>query len=140
MKAPILETIYVKKVFEENPDLSWLNQDYFADHYTGKEAYMNVSQELNEKYKAEDAERLRRFEAGNWYSLGIVATADIKLRYKGIVFVHEMQESIWGICSDDQEGIDRNIQEQVDIIKHQASLKGIAISPNVQVIIKEIEQ
>ena len=135
MKAPILEKIYVTKYVDDSPDLSWLKQDYFADHYVGKEAYMNVSHELNEEYKARDAERLRAYYNDEWCMLGIVAKAWITLHYKGLAFQHEFNESVWGVESDSEEYIKTIIQEQVDILTHQAQLQGIQVSPNLQVIV-----
>jgi len=137
MKAPILEKIYVTKYVDSNPDLSYLKQDYFADHYTGKEAYMNVTQEQNEKYKAQDAKRLEAYYNDEWSMLGIVAKSWIQLFHKGLLFEHEFSESVWGVESDNEEYVKSIIQEQVDIITHQASLKGIQISPNLEVIVNE---
>ena len=137
LEAPILERIDVERHYENSPDLSWLKQDYFCDKYTGKEAYMNVSHELNEEYKARDAERLRAYYNDEWCMLGIVAKAWITLHHKGLAFQHEFNESVWGVESDSEEHIKNMIQEQVDILTHQAQLNGIVVSPNLQVIINE---
>lgn len=137
MKAPILEKIYVTKYVDNSPDLSYLKQDYFADHYTGKEAYMNVSHELNEKYKAQDAKRLESYYNGDWIFLGIVAKAWIDIHHKGLVFTHEFNESVWGVESFNEEYVKQMIQEQVDILTHQASLNGIQISPKLEIIVNE---
>ncbi len=137
----MLQEIFVTKYIDTNPDLSYLKQDYFADHYKGEEAYMNVSHELNEKYKAQDAERLQAYYNGHWCMLGIVAKAWIQLHHKGLVFEHEFNESVWGVESDSEEYVKQIIQEQVDILTHQAQLKGIPVSPNLKVIInKEIKE
>jgi hypothetical protein len=137
VKAPILESITINRYLDSQPDLSYMKQDYFADHYTGKEAYMNVTQELNEKYKAQDAERLRKYNLGLWFFMGIEAVADINLRYKGMQFTHNISESIWGVESDSEEYVKMVQQEQIDIIKHQCALKGIGVSLNLKVIINE---
>jgi hypothetical protein len=130
---PVLEKIYMTHHIDENPDLSWLNQDYFNDN----PEYPLCSMEDNLKYRAEDAERLRQYEYGYWVSIGIVAHAEISITYNGLKFYHEFKSSIWGICSDDPEGIKRNQQEQIEEIKSEARDKGIPISQYLEVIIDE---
>ena len=134
IEAPILEKIYVTRYLDENPDLSFLNQDYFNDD----PKYPSCTQEENEKYKAEDADRLRRYEAGYWYSLGVGAKAYINTPLGNMVVQAELDTGVtFGIASDDSEGIDMYYEEKSQEIISQCLDNKIRISPYLEIIINE---
>ena len=70
---PFIRSIRVKHIYEENPDLSFLKQDYFNDN----PEYPLCSQEDNEKYQAQDKARLKAYENDMWCMMGIVAETEI---------------------------------------------------------------
>ena len=133
IEAPILEEINVTRHYEDSPDLSFLKQDYFADHYTGEEAYMNVSQELNEKYKAQDAERLADFENDRWCMLWLKVVGHVSVNVNGESFSTELFDTLSGIESDSPDYIAENERDMVMGIIHEAHNKKFRISAFLQV-------
>lgn len=103
-----LESISKEFIIDESPDLSYLEQDY--EDCTKQEAI---------KHKAQDENRLQRYNDGYWHMIGIKAKA--KIRINGI-FETVTSGGLWGIESDsDQKYFDEVFEEQkselIDMLK-----------------------
>lgn len=92
-----IERVYVESVYDEQPDLSWLEQDYNDPSITPEEAT---------RYRAEDAARLDAFHRGDWYMVGVRLAADVRLVRPGRVdkIIRLTTPGIWGIESDSDVG------------------------------------
>lgn len=90
--APIkVDSIRIEHLIDENPDVSWLEQDY-SDCTPADQA----------KYRAQDAERLAAFNRGDWYCIGIRAKAVVSYPCgNGSRRLETFTSSgLWGIESD----------------------------------------
>jgi len=123
---PCLEKIYVTKHIDDNPDLSWLEQEY-----------EDCTPEERAKNKAMDAKLIRDYNNGLWVSIGIVVKANITLKYLGLEFTHEFHYSIWGISSNDDYAIKEYQDEYVRCIIQECRDKDIPVSQYLEVVVNE---
>jgi len=131
IEQPVLEKIYVHLHIDTDPDLSYLQQDYFNDD----PKYPSCTMEENLKYKEQDAQLLRAYERGEWCMLGVVAVGNVHVTVNGLEFEHEFNASVWGVQSNDNDGIDMYIKEHIAEIKRDCKDKGVKVSKDLQVII-----
>jgi hypothetical protein len=137
LEAPILERIDVERHHDDSPDLSWLKQDYFADHYTGEEAYLNVTQEENEKYKAQDAERLRAYYNDEWSMLWLKVVGYVSANVNGESFSTTLFDTLGGIEDDAPDYIAENERDMINGIIYEAHHKKFRISAFLEINIHE---
>lgn len=84
--------IHVYTTYDEDPDLSYLEQDY--DDCTPKE---------QAKYQKQDRERLEAYRRGDWCMLGVCCDISIKTKTNWVVPTVVGRSSIWGVESDSGE-------------------------------------
>lgn len=85
-------TVIVKRVLDDDPDLSWLTQDY---EDCGEDAA---------KYREQDRERLDAYDRGEWYMLGVCVEIRKQTTTKWANGGLEVgRASVWGIESDSGE-------------------------------------
>ena len=96
-RKPRVTVTFSRQEMDDNDgDTSWLTQDY-ADV---------ADPEERQRYKDQDAARLKAYRAGDWHFIGIRAKALIRVdRYSGktlnYTVFHEMTSpGLWGIESD----------------------------------------
>ena len=91
---PTLVKAFVRLYDDEDPDISYLRQDY-AD----------CSPEEAEKYKAQDAERLQGLRDGQWgfYGIRIEATFLVPIGNGSSKWEGISSGGLWGIESDSDE-------------------------------------
>jgi hypothetical protein len=133
VKAPVLETIVVTKSQDDIQDISYLKQDYFNDN----PKYPLCTQEENEKYKAQNAERLRAYYNDQWTMICISATGYAELISNNQTFTTELGDSISGVESDYEQGIKDYQNEFIYNILVECRQKKIKIAPNLKLIVKE---
>ncbi len=86
-------TVIVRRVFDEDPDLSWLKQEY-KDEKPKDRA----------KYRAQDAERLKAYHRGDWHMLGIMVEIRKQTKTNWANGGLEVgRASVWGFESDSDE-------------------------------------
>ena len=105
--------IVLKRMYDEDPDLSFLEQDY-----TDKD----VTEEENKKYQERDRQRLEAFRNEEWNMIGIKAEAIIHIdngRWKNSKGesagwqIHKISSGgLWNIESDGSEEYFKEIEEQ----------------------------
>lgn len=114
MRQAILKEIKVKRIADEDPDLSYLEQ------------YENPKDEEEEKYYQQDQERLSKY-GYEWEMVGIKAVAIVYIPFevftgKGKEINYKIQEidsgGLWGIETDsDEEYIQEIEQQQIEELK-----------------------
>lgn len=103
-------TIQVQRILDEDPNLSYLTQDYGDD----KDAA---------KYKAQDAMRLRDYNKGEWYMLGISVEISKRTATNWAKPPVVGRASVWGFESDSDESFlkveeDNIISEAFKDVQH----------------------
>ena len=109
-----INKITIVHKYDQDTDLSYLKQDYFNDDPT-KGAL--VTQEENQKYKAQDKARLERYESGELYDIGIYAIAEIIINE---TIQHIRSGGLWGVQCDSEEGYFKEVEsDELDNLKTQ---------------------
>ncbi len=99
-----IRSIAVERLTDEDPDLSHLKQSYNEPSITSAEA---------EKYKIQDDKRLDAYDRGDWYMMGVRATADVAITPKGSsagTLVTISSGGLWGIESDSGESYFKDVE------------------------------
>jgi hypothetical protein len=130
-KKPYIHTIKVIHEYDQDPDLSYLQQDYYNDN----PKYPLCSKEDNEKYKQQDKERLEDYYKNYWWMIGIYAQTEILIPYANNIFqtIPIRSPSIWGVESDakdiQKDYDDEKIMELKELLKklHVRIPKGVEI-------------
>src|SRR5215217_4394240 len=111
--TPYISEIIVEFIQESNPDLSFLEQDY-----------NDVEDEQErQKYVEEDKKILEDYNNQQWYMMGIMAKACIKMDYIGYPsnytqHIGELHSGgIWGISSLDNNLINEEKERQIKELK-----------------------
>lgn len=126
---PFIRRIRVKHIFEDNPDLSFLKQNYFNDN----PKYPLCSQADNEKYQAQDKKRLEAYDNNEWCMMGIVAETDILVPQHTVPpsyrIVPITSGGIWGNESDaDWHDVE---DEQIADLKDLCKTFNVEVPDNV---------
>lgn len=95
--------VIVKRILDEDPDTSYLTREYTEE-----------SPEDRANYKAQDAERLKGLQRGNWHFIGI--TIEVRKQTKtqwanGGLEVG--RASVWGYESDSEEAFLKSEEESL---------------------------
>jgi hypothetical protein len=121
---PYIENIRIRHVVDENPELSYLEQEY-----------KDCTPEENEKYKKQDKERLDNYGT-TWYQMGIYVEADI-LVPKGdnvVQIIPIKSGGLWGIDSDnDPEEFEHIEAEEIRDIKDTLAQLNIEVPKDVEI-------
>ena len=100
-----IDKITVKRETDDNPDLSFLKQDY-AEVKNEKE---------RQKYLKQDEDRLVAYDRGDWYMIGIVAEAEVSypIDAQGNRRIEWFKSGgLWGIESDSDEKYIKEVEEE----------------------------
>jgi hypothetical protein len=89
--------VFIESVYDDSPDLSWLEQDY--NDVPADEALL---------YRTQDAERLAAYRRNDWYMIGVRLAAEITLTSNNKVPNPSWRTStlklttpgVWGVESD----------------------------------------
>lgn len=103
-------------IHDENPDLSYLEQEYEGE--TPSHAA---------KYRQQDARRMRAYSRGDWHVVGIRAKVDILIPAGGNSFAMYTLSSpgLWGVESDSGEKyLEEVYQEQLEELKSHLKALG----------------
>ncbi len=96
-------TVIVKRIFDTDPDLSYLEQDYYED-----------TPEDRAKYRKQDAERLKAYNRGNWHMLGIAVEIRKQTSSNWANGGLEVgRASVWGFESDSDESFLKSEEENI---------------------------
>jgi hypothetical protein len=102
---------------DDYPDLSWLEQDYEGEPDA-------------ELYKAQDKRRLDAYHNGEWYMVGVYATAEVIREFPNGGYQHvatARSGGLWGIESDSDPEYFKSVgDEQLDELKDILADMGIA--------------
>ena len=92
---PVLDLVTISLLFDADPDLSYLAQDYAEDDITPME---------QARYQRQDRERLAAYRRGEWYMVGVRADAIILIPRGGSTWQLQTIRSggLWGIESDSE--------------------------------------
>jgi len=108
--APLrVDSIALKWEHDDNPDLSWLEQDY-SDCSPAEAA----------KYRQQDKDRLAAYNRGDWYMQGCFAVAEVSYSIgQGSRRIEKFTSgALWGIESDCGDDYRKQVeQEQLDDLK-----------------------
>lgn len=127
--------ITIKHKLDENPDLSYLEQDFKEDK--------SITEKERQKMVKQNKERLDAYNNGQWCAIGIFARANIEIPLprdeSGNRIIQEIRSGgLWGIESDSpREYIEEIEKEQVEELKDILKSLGVKVPKNVNVIKKE---
>ena len=130
MNKPYIKEIIIKHIIDNNPDLSYLQQDYKDE---------NVTNEENEKYQKQDKQRLDDYYKGNWHMIGIKASTDLWVDYNGYsqIIGNIHSGGLWGNESDFSDDIKDIDKEQLEELKDILNGLEIEIKENITIRIDE---
>jgi hypothetical protein len=111
-----IEAVRAEILWDHNPDVSWLEQ-----------SYEDVPDDAErERYLAQDAERLAKFHAGDWWMVGVRLAADIEVPEEKMS-EHDFRQAqtltittpgTWGVESDSGEDYFRELAgDELDMLK-----------------------
>jgi hypothetical protein len=102
-----INKIIIKQMYDTDPDLSYLQQDYTSKEVSAKE---------NRMYQAQDKKRLEAYYNDEWHMTGVKAVAEIHIikdNWTEVINVDSF--GLWGIESDSgEEYIKEVAQEQIE--------------------------
>ena len=124
--------IKVRYILDDNPDLSYLEQDYKSD---------GLTESQRQKYLAQDKQRLKNYYDGNWSAIGIKAEAQIQILNNPSSWILQTIHSggLWGIESDSTKSYLEEVeQEEISELKHILRKLNVQISKDHPIeVIKE---
>lgn len=127
-----IDKITVKRETDDNPDLSFLQQDY-AEVKNEKE---------RQKYLKQDKDRLEAYNRDEWYMMGIVAEAEVSypMDAQGNRRIERFSSGgLWGIDSDSDEKYIKEVEEeQLDDLKAHLEVFNVDTSDFKQKIQKHL--
>jgi len=133
-KKAIVTKIIVKRIYDDGPDLSYLDTTPEYHYGTDGSNWSHVSEEDRQKiidqygsiweaciaYAERDKERLEAFNRDAWNMIGIraIATIHIPINYNSTNLQTISSGGLWGIESDSDEKYLKDIgKEQVEELK-----------------------
>jgi hypothetical protein len=87
--------------------------------------YLGIEPDEIRKYIAQDFERMKSFNAGEWSYIGISAEAEVQLMTHGTI-QRVTSGGLWGIESDSGDYLDEVGKEQLDELRTQLHAMGFS--------------
>lgn len=118
-EKPFVRRFIIRRIFDDNPDLSYLEQDY---HECGPVD--------SAKYQAQDRARLEAYNNGEWVMKGVRAECEYLIPVNSVPPSYIIQTltsgGLWGIESDSDEEYFKSVeQEELDQLKDYCTTLGI---------------
>lgn len=127
-KVPTVSKITIERIVDEDPDLSYLEQDYLED---------SIKPEDRTKYLEQDKSRLESY-GRLWIMLGIRAKAEYLIPDNNgqSAIIQELHSAgLYGIESDLEESYLESIEkEQLEDLKAYCKKMHIKIPSNVEIV------
>ena len=130
-KVPTVTKITIERIVDEDPDLSYLQQDYLEDSISGTE---------RTKYIEQDKSRLDSY-GNSWIMLGIRAKAEYLIpenNGQSAIIQYLQSGGLYGIESDSGEEYLQSIEkEEIESLKGYCKKMKILVPDNMEIVKKE---
>ncbi len=132
-----IKSIRIKHILDDSPDLSYLGE--YTDEYVRGAINRKAIGDMDRNeyqyfipYMREcgfkSYQRYEQYNKGYWYSIGVVAIAEIEKRINNKVISFEISSGgLWGIESDAEDYIEEIDQEELNNLRYQLSEIGLSM-------------